>query len=249
MDGERLGETVSGSESLMLRLPCNIDNITDVANRILEAYESEEHKENFDWVDQIKTVKNKAIIQKLNNALIQNLSGLDENGKAKVWAAVPDCLDYEEVYEFKIGEKKQARVYNDKEKQYIIGVINGMLDITALKKLKIIAVSSSDTTVLDQWSAYRCLYAEVNGGDSVYLLIDGKWYEIADDFCGEVKDGYDKTVIKKDEYIDYNHEGEAAYNKELAQSLSGDCYDCKTVTYGSSHSKIEVAISKLKKEI
>lgn len=237
----RLGETVSGSESLTLRLPCDIDNITDIANYVIEAYESEEYKNNFDWVDQIKTVKSKVAIQKLNNALIQNLSGLDKNGETKVWAAVPDYLDYEEVYEFKIGETKQAKVYNDIEKQYIIDAIGGTLDIVALKKLKVIAVSSaSDAVVLDQWSAYRCLYAEINRDDSIYLLIDGKWYEIAKDFCSEVKDGYDKTVIKTGEYIDYNHDREAAYNEDLAQSLSGDCYDCKTVTYGSSHSKIEV---------
>lgn len=237
----KLGETVSGSESLTLRLRCDIDNITDVANYAIEAYESEEYKKDFDWVDQIKTVKNKTTIQELNNYLVQNLLGLDQNNKTKVWAAVPDYLDYEEVYEFKIGGTKQAKVYNDIEKQYIIDAIDGTLDITALKRLKIIAVSSAnDATVLDQWSAYRCLYAEVSGDNSVYLLIDGKWYEIADDFCSEVKDGYGKTVIKKGEYIDYNHEREADYNKGLAQSLSGNCYDCKTVTYGSSHSKIEV---------
>lgn len=236
----KLGETVSGSESLTLRLPCDINNITNVANHVIEAYESEEYKKDFDWVDQIKTVKSKTIIQELNNYLVQNLLGLDKNNKTKVWAAVPDYLDYEEVYEFKIGETKQAKVYNDIEKQYIIDAINGTLDVAALKRLKIIAVSSSDATVLDQWSAYRCLYAEVSGDNSVYLLIDGKWYEIADDFCNEVKDGYNKTVIEKGEYIDYNHEREADYNKELAQSLSGNCYDCKTVVYGSSHSKIEV---------
>lgn len=238
---DKLGETVSGSESLILRLPCNIDNVGIIAEHILEAYKSEEYKKDFDWVDQIKAVKNKDIVRQLNDKLIQNLSGLDENGYTKVWAAVPDYLEYEEVYEFKIGGTKQAKTYSDIEKQYVIDAIGENLTIEALKKLKIFAISSKDDlTVLEQWNSFRCLYAEVNNGESVFLLIDGKWYEIASDFCDDVKVDYDRISTRRGELMDYNHDREASYNIALARAISGQCYDCKTVVYGGGHSKIEV---------
>ncbi len=238
----KLGTTAAGSESLSLRLHCNIHTISDVANDIIEAYESDEYKKDFDWVDQIQDVKDKEETKTLNDRLIQILStnSSEPSNTDKVWAAVPDYIDYVDVYQFRFGDNKRAKKYDDIEKAYIIEALGNNISLESLKGLKISAISAEDESkTLDRWNAYKCLYAEITSNNKVFLLINGRWYEIANDFCKQINKSYE-DITKKHDFIDYHHEREAEYNKELANVLGGKCYDGENIPYGSSHSKIEV---------
>lgn len=238
----KLGITATGSESLSLRLRCNIETISEVANNIIEAYESNEYKKDFDWVDQIQDVKDKEEIEKLNDQLVQILSTgqLESSTTNKVWAAVPDYIDYVDVYQFRFGDNKSAKKYDDIEKSYIIEALGDNFSLESLKQLKISAISAEDEAkIIDRWNAYKCLYAEITINDKVFLLISGRWYEIANDFCEQINKAYE-NITQKHDFADYHHEREADYNQELASILGGKCYDGKNIPYGSSHSKIEI---------
>jgi uncharacterized protein (TIGR04141 family) len=92
------------------------------------------------------------------------------------------------------------------------------------EKTKVFAVSAKHDGVLHQWSAFRCLYAEVVTPDGkVYLLNNGKWYHIAKKFADEVLQAFANLPESNLQFIDYKHANENAYNKALAQSLNGSC--------------------------
>ncbi len=234
---ERLGEIVTGAESLSLNLPCDIDDIHVVAANVIQAYECDEYKKDFDWVDQIQGVKDKDRIADLNVRLVDGLNSSELGKNDKIWASVPDYVEYSDIDCFVFGVGKNAKNHDDIEKSFIVEALNSDVSLESLKKLKILAMSNGD--MVDRWSAYRCLYAEITIKESIYLLIDGRWYEIAKDFCKQIKDLYEK-IPRKYDFIDYQYGRESEYNEALADNINGECFDAKNVTYGSSHSKIEV---------
>jgi uncharacterized protein (TIGR04141 family) len=76
----------------------------------------------------------------------------------------------------------------------------------------------------------------------MYLLSNGKWYEIEKDFAQQVNDDFQKirTIGSSISLPPYNHENENDYNEKVAQNDSNIyCMDGKTVNHGGSYSKIE----------
>ena len=83
------GKNVSGTDSLNLRIKCDITNIRDKAINIVEAYYEESYKKTFGWIDQIQEEKDRILKQKLDNIIVNALAN-DNDKNIKVWASIPD---------------------------------------------------------------------------------------------------------------------------------------------------------------
>ena len=232
------GKNVSGTDSLNLRIKCDITNIRDKAINIVEAYYEESYKKTFGWIDQIQEEKDRILKQKLDNIIVNALAN-DNDKNIKVWASIPDFIDDEDLDGFRIG-KNEGEPIDDIDKTLIIEKLKGKIDLAHLKNLPIYAVSTaSEIPFLKKWNAYRCLYAEIQEGKKMYLLLDGTWYSINNDFVTEVQEEFNKIEYSKTQYIDYNHQDESEYNKALATSINADCYDADLITL-AGYDRIEL---------
>lgn len=232
------GKNVSGTDSLNLRVACDITNIRNIAKSIAEVYYNDAYKETFGWIDQIQEVKDKGIKQELDNKVIEELKRRNDYN-IKIWASIPDFIDDEDLDGFRVG-KNEGEPVDDISKEIIIQKLNGKIDLSHLKNLYVFAVSAtSEIPYLGRWNAYRCLYAEIPKDDELFLLLDGSWYAVNNEFVKEVQDDFDNITYSEAKYTDYNHKDEAAYNKALAKSLGAKCYDASLITL-AGYDKIEL---------
>lgn len=109
-----------------------------------------------------------------------------------------------------------------------------------LKHKSVKAWSASTDSELNHWSIYKCMYGEITEGRDLYVINNGKWYQINNDFVTKINEFYNSVLLSEIILPNYNHTTEGAYNKEVAQNNSSIlCLDANNITYGGGHSKIE----------
>jgi uncharacterized protein (TIGR04141 family) len=114
------------------------------------------------------------------------------------------------------------------------------VDLDLLKQTHIYVISARSDQEIMHWSAYRCIYAEVEHKDQVCVLNNGKWYEITRDFADQVNRDFRSTLDSSIAFPDYAHIDEGAYNAALPSIVpNSHCMDREMISYGGGHSTIE----------
>lgn len=65
---------VSGGDALSLRRKVNLNQLPDLCSRALTFYGADNYKQQFGWIDQIRHVRDEALIEKLEIELVEALS-------------------------------------------------------------------------------------------------------------------------------------------------------------------------------
>lgn len=208
---------LTGGDIFSLTVARDVNNIDEFLGFCYERYSEETYKEKFAWVDNIKSVRNKALIERLNNQLIVEINA---GNFTNVWMAVPEVISWEDIKDFKISGVDDT--YND---IYIDKVVNSMRNalerVEQLQTKKIIARSSRDESQSAyEWSSYKCIIAEIMVDNQQYCLNNGKWYKINSDFVTLINRQYDALTLCPETFVDYNHLDEDHYNEDLHQLLT-----------------------------
>lgn len=234
---ERLGKIITGRDAFHFSAQVNVTNIGDFLSHSLTRSRSNSYKDNFDWIDQISEVRNGVIEDALNVELVEKIN---KRNLDKVWMAVPDVLDWAVISGFRYRRPKRADLTNDVTLEGFLAEADEAVTIDSLKADLIYAVSAEDDDQAEKWSAFRCTYAEVELSGQIYVLNNGKWYQIARDFSEEIENYF--TNIPESEIVlpDYAGGKEGDYNIVAAASLAGACcMDQQTIIHGGGRNKIE----------
>lgn len=183
---------------------------------LFDKYSETKYKERFNWIDNIKEVKNKVLKQKLDSTLLTKI----KNGDSNIWMAPPETISWEKINGFAI-EGDRDNIYPDIEMDKIISLIKKELtSIDQLKHKEIRAVSiEDDNDYIYRWSAYKCVVANISFDGDEYCISDGKWYKINSLFVETINRDYEKIKICDEPFIDYNYATEDEYNHFLHESL------------------------------
>ena len=151
----------------------DIENIDEFLIFCYKRYKENTYKEKFAWVDNIKYVKDKTTISLLNQKLIEEIKAKNYD---KVWMAVPEVVSWEDIKDFKISGVKDTD--GDIYIETVVGSLRSeLIDITQLQSKKIYARSAADDDKnAYEWTAYKCIIAEIDLDGKQYCLNDGKWY-------------------------------------------------------------------------
>lgn len=69
-----------------------------------------------------------------------------------------------------------------------------MISVEQLKKKYIFQISSADDSVtLQRWTAYKCLFSELDYNGSHYCLNNGTWYKINNYYTKMIDEDYKST--------------------------------------------------------
>ena len=234
----RLGKIVTGEDALSVSVSVNKDNIVEFLGLCLERYRSKNYKENFDWIDQIAEIRNSAVEDQLNARMIQRIN---RNDLTKIWMAVPEVINWAEISGFRYIRAKRGDLHDDLNlNDYLQEIDGGVLSFDDLKNHHIFAIAADRDDHVFRWSAFRCLYAEIDFNRKTYILTNGKWYEIAPGFTAEVQRDFADTADSDIELPDYTGGSELEYNTTAAESLDGACcMDQRLIVHGGGHNRIE----------
>jgi uncharacterized protein (TIGR04141 family) len=234
----RLGKIITGKDALNLSAKVDATNIVEFLSHCYGLYLSDAYKTNFDWIDQIKDVRNPPLETELNARLIQKLAlhNLD-----KVWMAVPEVINWSDLKGFRYGDRKSADLHDDLNVRDFLASLNGVPPTTEIfKGQHVCMISATTDDVALRWTAFSCLYAEILLNDQLYILNNAKWYAIAKSFSDQVVADYRAMPASPLQLPDCDCTDEETYNIAAAVSLAGSCcMDQKFIYYGGGRSKIE----------
>jgi uncharacterized protein (TIGR04141 family) len=234
----RFGKIVTGRDALSVSVKVDVHSIKDFLKLCLERYKSEDYKEDFGWIDQITDIRALKQIDELNGQLLNKLNAGDFD---KIWMAVPVVVDWVDISGFRYLRQTGVDLHDDLDIQdFITASGRKTFDINFLRDTLVYVISSKKDEVIDSWSTFDCFYAEMELNDKVYILNNGKWYEIVKDFTKQVKDEFNSIKESNISFPDYDHDDEKQYNEAVAIQIPNVCcMDRKEIMHGGGHSKIE----------
>lgn len=234
----RFGNIITGKDALHISARVNINTISEFLSYSLARTRSNDYKSKFDWIDQIAAVRNATTEDELNALLVEKIQSRELD---RIWMSVPEMIDWAAVSGFRYIRPKQADLKSDLTlEDYLEESADSTLSLDSLKSHHLFPISAEDGEQMGRWSAFRCLYAEVALRNKLYILNNGKWYEISKGFCEEVQNDF-LSIPESDVALpDYTVGSELQYNTDATAHLGNACcMDQKTIIHGGGHSKIE----------
>jgi uncharacterized protein (TIGR04141 family) len=237
-EDDTLAHRLTGADALGLHTRQQIPELPALAERLLEAYQSEDYKANFDFIDHLRPEKRAGRIRELEAVLIEALATRQIDD---VHLAAPETLDWLDVDGFRFSSLDGAQESNNDPhiSAYLDSRRGEDLDIATLKGDRLIAIRASDGLTMDDWPIYRCLVYQVELGDRLYVLSAGDWFRVdlayrdrvyADVGALKVLTGLPDADPDTDE---------DAYNIKAADHIRGLCLD-RHFVHGPARDKMEI---------
>jgi uncharacterized protein (TIGR04141 family) len=235
-----LGNTLSGLDSLHANVHVHLRSLRVLLSRYLDQFEKDTFKETFPWVDQISEIKDPTLTTQLD---IEMLRTIAENRFDRCWLAVPEPIEWAQTAGFRYGRGRKFATHHDIHfRSFLVDNEITSEHVTAefLLARDVFSVDGEGSR-RHTWSAYKCIYCEVDYDQGTYLLSSGRWYKVASDFVGQVNDFYNKVSLLNIDLPEYNDESETAYNTRVSD---GDLaqyalMDRKIIPVGGGYSKVE----------
>lgn len=232
------GSHVTGRDSLTLAVETNISRLKDILAEAIRRYKQPLPKE-FEWVDNVRRVKDKDLIGALDLELDKLLA---EEETENVWLGEPEVIDWEAQigYSFDTYPKTPRHVVLQLSelKQYFID--KGKEFNCDHLKTQLIHINNNEYSSEKSWPAYRCIYAEIFVGNERYILRNGTWYRVDPTFEKSI-DGYLSTLDSYPYTMPiYSFDKEEDYNKHVGRSDPNiQLMDKKFIKVGGPYDKIE----------
>ncbi len=233
-----LGHRLTGSDALGLWTRAQIPELVELTERLLDAYEGDQYRENFDFVDHLRPEKRPDRLRELEAGLVKALqTGELDN----IHLAAPETIDWLEVAGFRFStEKPSSELQSDPHVSAYLDSRSGKdIDLKLLRRDRLVAARASGDDPLASWPILRCLVYEVKHDGDLYVLSGGDWFRVNLEFRERVEQfvrGLDVYNGLPDAEIGTD---EDRYNRTAAEALGGVCLDKKFV-YDSGPDKMEV---------
>lgn len=158
-----------------------VKDMPALVERIYSYYQSNDYKDSFAWVDNIRRLEEKKDIEPLNKKLIDEISKTNPN----IVISIPEMLDWDTITGFSFTRTKRNIKPTIDSSDYYSSLDKDNLSIDSLKRDRLFVFDSSDED--PEYKLYDCLYFEIKGSEKTYILFSGTWYEIADSFVETIK--------------------------------------------------------------
>ncbi len=229
---------MTGSDQLNLTVTVDVQNLSKFPKNAYARYTASCYKDPFGWINHIRRFKSKSIIDELDSKVI----GLINEGSPKVWMAVPEVIEWENIAGFKYAGRD---LHNYIELKLVCSTFREPLTrIDQLKNKNIVAIKADSGEQYTSWQAYKCLYSEVDHNGVSYCINNGRWFSVDQDFVHMVNEEYERIPVSEMEFLP--HSVEYTRENDYTQAFvtpSPDhllYMDAKLVSHGGGRRKIEL---------
>lgn len=221
---------VAGKDSLSITCEIGPGDIETKCAEIFKVYEKKDYRVDFKWVDNLRPVIEKDLIERLDQQLFVDLSELRKGNPADLHMSPPEVVDYTEGSELHYnGFRSHGTTFHSLAISDYVGELNRCKfsgDIKEIKEKHRISAKSSDKDEFsEKWKVYDCFVheASLTSGTSTryYILFAGSWFQVEASFKDSVEkffDGIDKvTIVGKTSACN-----EQELTENLVKTRSGD---------------------------
>jgi len=180
-----IGRRLSGADQLSIVGDVQIGGLAAALDRYSALSRETTYRRDFGFVDYIAEITDPGVQGRLNAALVARLR---RRMPPNVWLAPPDIVDWDDVTGFRYRSTANAPIHDDLDLAEYFEDSGPRRDLTIerLRNDRARCVSAVDGIDRQQWSVYRCVVAEVALGDVTYVLNEGKWYQVNQDFLATI---------------------------------------------------------------
>lgn len=215
--------TLSGSSSLSISTDSNINDVEEMLIKLIEIYKSDNYKQRFQFIDNIKAIKNKELEKRIQENAYELLKN---KSFEKVWFGSPDFDSWEKVSYFRVEYGKIKEEYAD---LYVEEIVNDfpIESYDTLNKIKVFPIYDEDDNG-DVVRLSECLYGEVNIDGDSYIINNSNYYLISRDYVNEINEQYDKIEIIGSLPMKESKMSENKYNEFVSKhNKNFKLFDCK----------------------
>ena len=237
----RLGHRMTGTDALSVSVKMDLDDLQFLLDSYKEKFQEDLSEKGFDWVNNISVLKSSSVlIPKLEEALLNKFRKTDYTD---LWLSIPEIIQWESVTGFVFTSGKKIAHHDINLSGFLETVEPNAVTIDMLKSRRVSCVDADHKLTFKSWSIYKCLYAEVNIDEGKYILNDGKWFNVNEDFVKKTDSEFGKIEKSKLTLPAYEGGGEGKYNKgvsEAAPHTYALMDDKNKIFHGGGQGQVEV---------
>lgn len=232
-----LGKRMYGMDALNVAVPASLEDLPSLLDQYVKKYSETGYRKVFPWVDQIAEVADGSVKENLDEELVERIRSGDRD---RVWMAVPEIVSWDRIGGFRFGLRTSEPEHHDIALEAFLDAVGGASEISTNDLGMTIHCCDPEGVPFHHWTAYRCLYAEMDAGKESYVLTGGKWYRVTRDFLREVNEAYDRIPTCRWRLPVYDDASETAFNARV--SLADPRFalmDENNIPYGGGHGSVE----------
>ena len=246
---DALGPLIAGIDSFKASVPAELAEINKFLTTILERSISKDYlsrtpdgnNSEFSWVENLLPVKNKDMIDELDNQLWISLKTPEKNN---MWLAVPDIVDWSNVAGFSYrSEVDSTDIHEILYLEKFLATLRSDATLETIKRRDIYMIHTDGRAPV-KFSAFKCIYAEIKHKTKLFILHAGSWFGVESSFQTTVELYYANIDKKKftAPFVEYDHSGEGEYNEYVCAKEPSDyaMLDRQLIRFGGNYDKIEV---------
>lgn len=191
---------VAGKDSLSITCEVNADDIHKKCAEVVEAYKKNSYRKEFAWVDNMRRVVEKDVIENLDKKLFDAIAELRKGNNSELHMAPPEIVNYME------GSQLHYNGFGSHETTFHSLSIADYVEelnrcgfsgdiIETKEKHRIKAKGDDEDGFSEKWRVYDCFVFETSLGTGTteqhYVLFAGNWYRIEKKFKEQVEAFFD----------------------------------------------------------
>ncbi|MFN0180516.1 MAG: TIGR04141 family sporadically distributed protein [Gemmatimonadales bacterium] len=211
-----LGVQLSGADVLAVVGKVPLKSLLEQLDRYAGLADQTTYRGTFPWVDNIAEVRAAGERERLGRGLVDAIKrGVHD----RIGIAVPEIMDWSNAAGFRYGPHPDDRVFADLS---IANVLQeyGRPDRLTLQDLHQtrIHLGEADTgSTSRSWPVVKCLVAELELDEGLFVLSEGSWYQVSRDYRDQVASDVGKIPKSTIVLPKYNGQNEGEYNQRAAR--------------------------------
>lgn len=234
---------IAGSDSLAMSSTAEIQELGALSGELLDLYASDRFREAFAFIEHVRPERTTSTIERLDRQLEETLreGALDET---RLHLAPPEVIDFNAVDGFLYPGERLGRddphddlVLSD----FLVAIGRSSATVPLLRKARIRAIDGSGAE-MNAWPAYRCLVYEVRDGADVFMLSEGQWFRVQQQFAEQVDADIANLNVVDLGWPDAGaDEAERDYNERVVAAISNlGLFDRVPITIPGARTPIEI---------
>ncbi len=231
---KKLFKHATGSSNLRISSSLAAGELTELCEKLLELYGSDDYKTTFPDIQNIAPVRDPILISKLNEKLLEAFKAKDES----LNLTVPDIINYRDNVFSTFSGCGTGDLYEDvfmgRYYSYLEARGQDINDIglEEFKKHQLRLVDEDNAPKGDSYSILKCFVFDTSlpNGAGTYHLTEGNWYKVENDYVAKLQGDLDPLCADLPLPV-YNHKTEGEYNRAVADNDGTYlCFDKKNIS-------------------
>jgi uncharacterized protein (TIGR04141 family) len=188
-----IANSLVGKESLKVNVTLDIEDIVEYSKKLLESYQKTDYKENFEFIDNLKVVKDESIWTILKEKVKESIQNEE---KSKIVIAYPNISDFE-FHNYKIFYSRKNKIYSDIGTDILFDFFTEKNITTNSINPELITISLMDdeNNIVNKYSFWDYLVYEFNIENKKYIYSSNQIFEIKSDYYNTIISDIDQYEL------------------------------------------------------